>query len=71
MEAVPADDVGRRRCMISDKCRERTKQNAGHELEVQNEDLSWNMSEDFAITQEFSFAKVRIISLFFSFKQTP
>ncbi len=38
-KAVPADDVGRRRCVISDEHGERTKQNASHELEVQTEDL--------------------------------
>ncbi len=41
------DNVGRQRCMISDKCGERTKQNAGQELEVQTE-----MLEDFNISQE-------------------
>ncbi len=29
------DDAGRLRCVISDECGERTKQNAGHELEAQ------------------------------------
>ncbi len=38
-EAVQADDVGRGHCVISDERRERTKQNAGHELEAQNKDL--------------------------------
>ncbi len=38
-QAVPADDVGRRRCVISDERGERTKPNTGHELEVQTEDL--------------------------------
>ncbi len=52
MEAVLADDVGRRRCLISGERGERTKQNAGHELEAQNEDLERKMSEDFNISQE-------------------
>ncbi len=34
------DDGGRWCCVISDECGERTKQNAGHELEAQTEDLS-------------------------------
>ncbi len=34
MQAVPADDVGCRRSVISDERGERTKQNSGHELEV-------------------------------------
>ncbi len=38
VEAVQVDDVGRRRCVISDERGERTK-NAAHELEVQTEDL--------------------------------
>ncbi len=38
-EAVPADDVVRQRFVISEERRETTKQNAGHELEVQTEDL--------------------------------
>ncbi len=36
------DDVGCRRCVISDECgstEERTKQKAGHKLEAQTEDL--------------------------------
>ncbi len=36
-EAVPADDVGCRRCVISAERRGWTKQNGGHELEAQNE----------------------------------
>ncbi len=38
-KAVQADDVGHQRCVISDERGERTKQNASHELETQNEDL--------------------------------
>ncbi len=47
--------------MRSDECRsseENGKQNTGHKLEVQNEDLFRKMSEDFDISQEkdwFSF----------------
>ncbi len=35
-----------------DECGERTKQNGGYELEVQNEDLKRKMLEDFDIIQE-------------------
>ncbi len=49
---VVSGNVGHRRCMISDECGERTKQNASHELEVQTEDLLRKMSEDFNISQE-------------------
>ncbi len=33
-ETVPVDDLGRRHCVISEERGERTKQNAGHELEA-------------------------------------
>ncbi len=49
VDAVPADDVRRRRGVISDERGERKKKN---ELEVQNKDLSRKMSEDFDISQE-------------------
>ena len=51
-EDVQAEEVVRQRCMVSDECGERTKQNAGHELEVQTEDLQSKMSQNFDINQE-------------------
>ncbi len=39
------DDVGRRRRVISDERGERTKQNAGHELEVQKSVRCYNLGE--------------------------
>ncbi len=52
MVAIPVDEVGCMCRVISGEHEERTKQNAGHELEAQNEDLKRKMSEDFDISQE-------------------
>ncbi len=49
---------------------ERTKQNAGHELEAKNKDLQWKLWEDFDISQEFFFGQVRKLCFLCSCKQT-
>ncbi len=61
MEAVPVDDVGRRRCVIHDKRGERTKQNAGHKLKHKMRICKENV-DGFRYEPRrdwFSFAKVR------------